>query len=142
MDTSQLATLTTITAEIALALHPILIKQIGVSLPTQLFARLGIYSALATGLSSPADRKFSWGSWSAATQSIVFGLMNLVHIGTSYLSYEHLPAGSALALFYTYPFFNILIGVLFLGDSFDFKLLPLLAMAFLGVLLISKYKRW
>ena len=141
MDTSQLATLTTITAEIALALHPILIKQIGVSLPTQLFARLGIYSALATGLSSPADRKFSWGSWSAATQSIVFGLMNLVHIGTSYLSYEHLPAGSALALFYTYPFFNILIGVLFLGDSFDFKLLPLLAMAFLGVLLISKYTK-
>lgn len=61
MNTSQLATLTTITAEIALALHPILIKQIGVSLPTQLFARLGIYSALATGLSSPADRKFSWG---------------------------------------------------------------------------------
>lgn len=141
MDTTQLATLTTITAEIALALHPILIKQIGVSLPTQLFARLGIYSALATGLSSPADRKFSWGSWSAATQSIVFGLMNLVHIGTSYLSYEHLPAGSALALFYTYPFFNILIGVLFLGDSFDFKLLPLLAMAFLGVLLISKYTK-
>lgn len=141
MNTSQLATLTTITAEIALALHPILIKQIGVSLPTQLFARLGIYSALATGLSSPADRKFSWGSWPAATQSIIFGLMNLLHIGSSYLSYEHLPAGSALALFYTYPFFNILAGVLFLGDSFDFKLLPLLAMAFLGVVLISKYTK-
>lgn len=141
MNTSQLATLTTITAEIALALHPILIKQVGVSLPTQLFARLGIYSALATGLSSPADRKFSWGSWPAATQSIVFGLMNLLHIGSSYLSYEHLPAGSALALFYTYPFFNILAGVLFLGDSFDFKLLPLLAMAFLGVVLISKYTK-
>ena len=68
-------------------------------------------------------------------------LMNLVHIGSSYLSYEHLPAGSALALFYTYPFFNILAGVLFLGDSFDFKLLPLLAMAFLGVILISKYTK-
>lgn len=141
MNTSTLATLTTITAEIALALHPILIKQVGVSLPTQLFARLGIYSALATGLSSPADRKFSWGSWPAATQSIVFGLMNLLHIGSSYLSYEHLPAGSALALFYTYPFFNILAGVLFLGDSFNFKLLPLLAMAFLGVVLISKYTK-
>jgi drug/metabolite transporter (DMT)-like permease len=141
MNTSQLATLTTITAEIALALHPILIKQIGVSLPTQLFARLGTYSALAAGLSSPADRKYSWGNWSLATQSIVFGLMNLVHIGSSYLSYQHLPAGSALALFYTYPFFNILSGVLFLGDSFDFSLLPLLGMAFLGVLLISKYTK-
>jgi drug/metabolite transporter (DMT)-like permease len=141
MNTSQLATLTTITAEIALALHPILIKQVGVSLPTQLFARLGTYSALAAGLSSPADRKYSWGSWSTATQSLVYGLMNLVHIGTSYLSYEHLPAGSALALFYTYPFFNILAGVLFLGESFDFTMVPLLAMAFLGVVLISKYTK-
>jgi drug/metabolite transporter (DMT)-like permease len=141
MNTSQLATLTTITAEIALALHPILIKQVGVSLPTQLFARLGIYSVLAAGFSSPADHKFSWGTWSAATQSLVFGLINLVHIGSSYLSYQHLPAGSALALFYTYPFFNILAGVLFLGDTFDFKLLPLLAIAFLGVVLISKYTK-
>lgn len=141
MNTSQLATLTTITAEIALALHPILIKQVGVSLPTQLFARLGIYSALGTALGSTEDRKFSWGSWSAATQSLVFGFMNLVHIGSSYLSYEHLPAGSALALFYTYPFFNILAGILFLGDKFDASLLPLLGIAFLGVLLISKYTK-
>ncbi len=141
LGSSQLATLTTITAEIALALHPILIKQVHVNLPTQLFARLGIYSLLAGGLSSPADRAFSWGSWSSASQSLLFGLMNLVHIGSSYLSYQHLPAGSALALFYTYPFFNILAGVLFLGDSFDMTLLPLLAMAFLGVLLISKYTK-
>lgn len=141
MNTSQLATLTTITAEIALALHPILIKQVGVSLPTQLFARLGTYSALGAALGSTEDRKFSWGSWSAATQSLVYGLMNLVHIGSSYLSYEHLPAGSALAIFYTYPFFNILAGVLFLGDKFDASLIPLLGMAFLGVVLISKYTK-
>jgi drug/metabolite transporter (DMT)-like permease len=65
--------------------------------------------------------------------------MNLVHIATSYLSYQHLPAGSALALFYLYPFFNILAGVLFLGDSFDTALILPLIIAFIGVLLISKY---
>jgi drug/metabolite transporter (DMT)-like permease len=139
MNSATLAAVTTITAEIALALHPILIKQVGVGLPTQLLARLGIYSVLGTTFSGPKDRQASWGSWSAASKSIVYGLMNLVHIGTSYLSYQHLPAGSALALFYLYPFFNILAGVLFLGDSFDTALVIPLVVAFLGVLLISKY---
>lgn len=139
MNTATLAAITTLTAEIALALHPILIKQVGVGLPTQLVARLGIYSVLGTALSGPKDRQASWGSWSAASKSIMYGLMNLVHIGTSYLSYTHLPAGSALALFYLYPFFNILAGVLFLGDSFDTALILPLIIAFIGVLLISKY---
>jgi len=40
MSTAQLATATTIVAEIAMALHPILIKQVGVNLPTQLLVRL------------------------------------------------------------------------------------------------------
>jgi drug/metabolite transporter (DMT)-like permease len=139
MDPATLSAATVIVAEIALALHPILIKQVGVNLPTQLLARLGTYSVLASGLASKQDIQFSWGSTPKAIQSIVFGLMNLIHIGSSYLSYEHLPAGSALALFYTYPFFNILAGVLFLGDSLDFKILPLMALAFIGVLLIAKY---
>jgi drug/metabolite transporter (DMT)-like permease len=141
MDASQLATLTVIIAEIALSLHPILIKQIGVNLPTQLLARLGTYSFLGAAFSSPSDRKFSWGSWSTAQKSLLFGLMNLIHIGASYLSYEHLPAGSALALFYTYPFFNILAGVLFLGDTLDTKILPLMAMAFLGVVMIATFTK-
>ncbi len=141
MSTAQLASATTILAEIALALHPILIKQIGVNLPTQLLARLGTYSVLGTAFSDKADRQLSWGTTSKAAQSILFGLMNLVHIGASYVSYNHLPAGSALALFYTYPFFNILAGVLFLGDSLDTKIIPLMAMAFAGVLMIAKYTK-
>lgn len=141
MNTPQLATATTIAAEVALALHPILIKQIPVGLPTQLLARLGTYSTLAAAAASPADVAASWGSISAAWKSIGFGLMNLVHIGSSYLSYQHLPAGSALALFYTYPFFNILAGVLFLGESFDVAIVPLLLAAFVGVLFIAKYTK-
>lgn len=136
---NALPSITTITAEIALALHPILIKQVGVNLPTQLLARLGTYSILGFALASPQDVALSWGSWSKASQSIIFGLMNLIHIGSSYLSYQHLPAGSALALFYLYPFFNILAGVLFLGDSFNMSFLLPMIIAFIGVLLISKY---
>ncbi len=136
-----LATLTTVVAEIALALHPILIKQIPTGLSTQLLARLGTYSILAAFMAGPRDWKASWGSSEIGLNSFLFGLMNLVHIGSSYLSYMHLPAGSALALFYTYPFFNILAGVLFLGESFNLMLLPLLVLAFVGVLLISNYTK-
>lgn len=129
----SVASLTTIVAEIALALHPILVKQIDVGLPTQLLARLGTYSVLGGLLAGSAE-------WSLALnfKSVLLGFMNLVHIGSSYVSYKHLPAGSALALFYTYPFFNILAGILFLGDSFRLDIVPLLLLAFLGVLLISK----
>jgi len=141
MSITQLATATTIVAEIAMALHPILIKQVGVNLPTQLFARLGTYSVLGAALSGPNDRKFSWGSTPKALQSTLFGLMNLVHIASSYISYSYLPAGSAIALYYISPFFNILAGWLFLGDSVQLPILGLLLVAFLGVLLISKYTK-
>jgi len=141
MSTTQLATATTIVAEIAMSLHPILIKQVGVNLPTQLLVRLGTYSLLGTAFSGPKDRTFSWGSWPKALQSTLFGIMNLVHIGSSYLSYAYLPAGSALALYYMSPFFNVLGGALFLGDSVSLPVLGLMLLAFLGVLLISFYTK-
>jgi drug/metabolite transporter (DMT)-like permease len=141
MSTAQLATATTIVAELAMALHPILIKQVGVNLPTQLLVRLGTYSLLGTAFSGPKDRTFSWGSVPKALQSTLFGMMNLVHIGASYISYAYLPAGSALALYYISPFFNVLGGALFLGDSVSLPVLGLMLLAFLGVLLISFYTK-
>lgn len=141
ITTTQFATATTLLSEVALALHPILIKQLNTTLPTQLLSRLGVYSLLAFALSSQQERIWTWGSGGAALQSLGLGLMNLVHIASSYLSYELLPAGSALALFYTYPFFNILAGILFLGDSLDLRILPLIVMAFVGVLLIARYTK-
>ena len=124
-------------SEIALALHPILLKNIHVPLLTQLVLRLGTYSTLGGVLAEKADWKHAWGSWDVAIPSIFFGLMNLVHIGSSYISYKHLSAGSSLALFYTYPFMNILAGVLFLGETVSWNILPWVFLAFIGVLCIS-----
>jgi drug/metabolite transporter (DMT)-like permease len=138
---AELATITTIVGEIALALHPILIKQLNTSLPTQLLSRTAVYTVLAAALAPEKDRQSTWGTNKAIAQSLGFGLINLAHIATSFLSYELLPAGSALAIFYTYPFFNILLGVLFLGDSFDLKTIPLLVMAFAGVVMIATYTK-
>ena len=133
------AGLITILSEVALSLHPILIKNVNTTLPTQLFARISIYSILAAILAGPKDWAASWGSSLTIGNSLLFGILNLIHIGSSYLSYQYLPAGSALALFYTHPFLNILASVLFLGESISLKIIPLMILAFIGVLLISKY---
>ena len=130
------ATLTTLASETALALYPILIKTVPVTLQTQLLARLGTYSVAAFALATPAERSIPF-RWS----SVGLGLMNFVHILASYISYIYLPAGAALSLFYTYPFFNILAGVLFLGDSFPTWMIPLLLLAFVGVALIALYTK-
>lgn len=130
------ATGTTLASEAALALYPILIKTVPVSLQTQLLARLGTYTVAAAAL-APAKE------WSIpfSASSVGLGLMNFTHILASYLSYLYLPAGTALALFYTYPFFNILAGLLFLGDRFRPWAVPLLLLAFVGVVLIALYTK-
>lgn len=124
-------------SEIFLALHPILLKTIDVPLLTQLVLRLGTYTALGGAFAETADWNQTWGSFDAVKVSMLSGIMNLIHIGSSYTSYKHLSAGSSLALFYTYPFMNILMGVLVLGETVSLWVLPLLFMAFVGVLLIS-----
>jgi len=131
------AAITTILAEIMLALHPIIIKEIPTNLATQLLARLGTYGTLSLALASPSERAVTWGSLPAAGSSFALGLMNIVHIAASYISYALLPAGSALALFYTYPFINIVAGALFLGDALEWWMFPLMLLAFAGVLLIA-----
>ena len=133
----NLATTTTLVAEVALALHPILLKQVNTNLPTQLLARLGSYSALSASFASSNEISEVWGSIPSTLKYIGFGLMNLAHISSSYISYKNLPAGSALALFYTYPFMNILASSLFLGEAMDWKTLPLMMVAFAGVLMIA-----
>ena len=141
MAVQNLASYTTILAEIALALHPILLKQIPTNLTTQLLARLGTYSVGSYAFASPQQVQNTLTSWSGAKSSMAYGLMNLVHIASSYESYKHLPAGTALSLFYLYPFFNIIGASLFLKESFDTSKLPLFLLAFVGVLLISKYTK-
>ena len=124
-------------SEIALALHPILLKLVNVPLITQVLFRMGTYSSLAGIAASPEDWMYAFGTSQGLIQSSMSSIMNLVHIGSSYASYRNLSAGSALALFYTYPFMNILAGYLFLGEKVSLLVLPLLLLAFVGVLLVS-----
>jgi drug/metabolite transporter (DMT)-like permease len=74
--------------------------------------------------------------WS--TESIATGLLNLVHVGSSYTAFEQLPAGNAMALFYIYPVFNILGAAAVLGESVPLGNLPWMAVAFAGAVLLAQ----
>ena len=128
----------TVIAETALALYPILLKNIPTNLTTQVTARTATYAILAYILASAGDVSRAFPSTMAGiSQTILYSVLNLVHIGVSYASYKLLPAGNSLALFYTYPFWNMLLGWLFLGDSVSLRSILLLAVAFVGTYMVA-----
>ena len=135
MDIKSIAV---ILSEISLSLYPILIKNVHTDLATQLFFRLGSYSALSTVFADKKDIISTWGSPTTALSSLAYGFMNLIHIGSSYIGFKDLPAGTAMALFYTYPLFNIVAGALFLREEIRLILLPFFAVALIGVYLLSQ----
>lgn len=128
-------TLLVLISEGILSLYPILIKTVPTNLFTQWFARFLVFPVLAFAFgSAPRDTPHPY--WTAETA--VTGLLNLVHIGSSYLSFSLLPAGIALSLFYLYPIFNVLAGSLFFGETLTVQTLALLLVAFIGVYLVTR----
>jgi drug/metabolite transporter (DMT)-like permease len=125
----------TVIAETALAMYPILLKNVPTNLTTQVTGRTFTYAVLAYIFASTADvgRAFS-----SIHETILYSVINLIHIGVSYASYKLLPAGNALALFYTYPFWNMLAGWLFLGESVSLRSVVLLAAALVGTYMVAK----
>lgn len=123
-----------ILAESVLALYPIAVKNIDVNFISQLVARLGTFGGLAYTLAGPADK-----AEALNPSNIPYNVLNLVHIAASYGSYTLLPAGNALALFYTYPFWTTLVGWLVLGEPFKWSVVALLAVAAYGTWLVAQH---
>jgi drug/metabolite transporter (DMT)-like permease len=124
-------------SEIALALYPILIKRVPTDLVTQTLSRLLTFSVLAFFLGSSTDIQQTWGTQTGIFRSLGLGLITLLHVGVSYFAFESLPAGVAMSLFYFYPIFNLIGGVLGFGESISPLQILLVFVAFLGVLLVS-----
>ncbi len=126
-----------ILSEVALALYPILIKRVPTDLATQTLSRLLTFSLLAYFLGSSTDVKQTWGTSSGLFRSMGLGLITLLHVGVSYFAFETLPAGVAMSLFYFYPIFNLIGGVLGFGESISPLQTLLVFVAFAGVILVS-----
>jgi drug/metabolite transporter (DMT)-like permease len=126
-----------ILSETALALYPILIKTVPTDIGTQLVSRLLTYTVLGFSLASLPDIKQTWGNLKGITRSGSLGFMTLIHVLTSYVAFQELPAGISMSLFYSYPIFNLLGAALFFNETFGVKEILLVSLAFAGVLLVA-----
>lgn len=120
-------------SEVTLASYPILIKSVPTNLWTQIFSRMTIYGGLAfmallggQQLASVAPINLFGG-----------GLLNLLHIATSYKAFSDLPAGNAMAIFYAYPVWNLL-GAWLLGEKVPMASMPWVLLAILGMLMVAQ----
>jgi drug/metabolite transporter (DMT)-like permease len=132
MDPSTLV----LVSEAILSLYPILIRTLPTTLMTQWFARFLVFPVLAYALSSTQEVP-SLSSLLLRPSTLFGGLVNLVHIAASYVSFALLPAGTALSLFYTYPLWNLLAGWLFFDEGLSAQTLVLVAVAMIGVWLLT-----
>jgi drug/metabolite transporter (DMT)-like permease len=124
-------------SELVLSLYPILIKTVNTNIFTQVLARFLVFPALALAFGSSTNFSSIWSNPYESFVAILNNLLNLGHIATSYISFKNLPVGTAIALFYLYPIFNIIAGALLFGESLSLFSVLLIAVAFFGTYLIS-----
>lgn len=125
-------------SEIVLSAYPMLIKLVDVSVFFQTGLRMGIFTLLAVTAARASgtplltlDRLFS-------AESLYTGILNLFHVFSSYTAFSALPAGNAMALFYTYPIWNIVGAAAAFGERISWRALPWLALALFGAILLAQ----
>jgi drug/metabolite transporter (DMT)-like permease len=122
-------------SETILSSYPILIKTVPTNLWTQIVARMGVYG-LASFLVILGQPK----QLAAVSPTYMggAGLLNLLHVGTSYKAFSELPAGNAMAIFYAYPIWNIIGAWLLLGEKIPMESIPWIGLAVAGMLCIAQ----
>ena len=65
-------------------------------------------------------------------------MINLLHVGSSYTAFDQLASGNAIALFYTYPIWNILAAAIYLKETIPISSLPWIGLALLGTILLAQ----
>ena len=124
-----------LTSEIALASYPILIKSVPTNLWTQIVSRMAVYGGLSF-ITLLTDRKqlASVDPYGLAGG----GLLNLLHITTSYKAFSDLPAGNAMAIFYAFPIWNLIGAYFLLGETIPIASMPWIALALVGMLMVAQ----
>jgi drug/metabolite transporter (DMT)-like permease len=92
---------------------------------------LALFSGWLVGAEFKPDVLFSG-------ETLATGFLNLLHVVASYTAFDQLAAGNAMALFYTYPVWNILGSAAVFGERIDFRSLPWIGLALVGAILLSK----
>jgi drug/metabolite transporter (DMT)-like permease len=126
-------------SEVILSAYPLLIKLVDASVLFQVGLRMYVYSGLGAALAiltgSPLVTNL------LSTESVLTGLLNLLHVGGSYVGFDQLAAGNAMALFYTYPVWNILGASAVFGERIPLRSLPWIGVALAGTLALVQPSR-
>lgn len=129
----------TIGSEVTLALYPILIKLADQNLFRQLTARFATFFAAAVifAIGTGATKQLTTVLLNPAI-TVGLGLIYVLHVASSYFAFKELDAGTAMSLFYTYPFWNLLAGFFLFGETISITSIILLIISLIGVYLVSK----
>jgi quaternary ammonium compound-resistance protein SugE len=103
---------------------------------TQLLSRFIVFPILAF-IGATLYNQPLWDSTSDWLSALIMNVINVVHIGASYIAFKDLPAGTAISLLYTYPIFNVLAGALLFGESISLFSMGLILIACVGTYLIA-----
>lgn len=126
-----------LTSEVILSAYPLLIKLTNASIPFQVGLRMITYTSLAFFVAHITNTPFHIPSL-LSKETWATGLLNLLHVGTSYTAFDELTAGNAMALFYTYPIMNILGASLAFGETIEVSKLPWIGLAMAGAVALSQ----
>lgn len=134
-------------SEIALSLYPQLIKLIPTTIEIQVATRCITYSILSiigyyitknkSTISSVTNTNTNTLSF---TSGIVMGIVNIIHIISSYVCFNTLSSGVSYSIFYIYPIFNLLGRTLLYGEKINSINYIYILISILGVYLIYKNK--
>ena len=120
-------------SETVLSAYPILIKKVDATVGLQTGVRMGTFALLAAAGALLTGAPLTMGS-----AAIAPGLLNLLHVGASYSAFEALPAGNAMALFYTYPVWNLIGAAVAFREKVDWAHVPWMAVAVVGAVLLAQ----
>jgi drug/metabolite transporter (DMT)-like permease len=127
-------------SEIVLSAYPLLIKLVDASVLFQVGLRMYVFAGLGAALAALSGVPVLPGGV-ISIETLATGLLNLLHVGSSYIGFDQLAAGNAMALFYTYPVWNILGAALLFGEKIQLRSLPWIGVALLGTLALVQPTR-
>ena len=120
-----------------LSLYPIAVKTIDASIFSQMLVRFAVFPLIAFLLGGVGSLAATWGSLSAAAISIGLGLMNVLHIYSSYVAFDELQAGLSMSIFYIYPILGIIGARIFFGERLHAWMFPFFALALIATYIIA-----
>jgi len=137
-------------SEVTLSLYPQLIKLIPTTIEIQVATRCITYSILAIigyYITQNSNTKTiniipsNTNTFSFISTSIVMGLVNIIHIISSYMCFNILSSGVGYTIFYIYPIFNLLGRTFIYNEKINSINYIYILISILGVYLIYKQNK-